>query len=766
MDFSCRLRFQNNTAQDFELGEHKVTDGRWDPPPVGIPKMGVTHVGTTDLRSSWLGSGGQLHYKLRAFSTHPETSFDTSFGCPTGLADNWVNNGVTPGAPFVLNYRSKSDEGWHENSYPKKGHPLTVEYTLDYAPIGTKGYIHYVDAVGRYTLQNTRGEVVNRNSVVWSITTSFDDGNYSLAPMAFTVGDVDNLIRVAIVLDGVLATQPFSVAGYLRGQKVFQSETVRPNPTGSFGGVPIMPVPVKVVKDTSTPCQLAGDFVWIVTLNPGSAKEGQYRLPGTTRLELYWTYGLPTQIFTKGVYVCILRDLFFGLATNPTREAVVINIARKAFSPGDPAYRKQYDTVHGAPGFMTSSRSGNFRLKKFFDSPNHPVNCYDQAGLVQISLAALSIESTWLYTEPFGFINTTDLIGIGQCNNPFFNGVGHLGRPVVGINEQGRSKFANHAVIRYEGKIIDATQGPCIGDQTPEAYLNSSIDMVTTLYKGSKWATVANMNECDGVTGVEVVPPARLPEGSPAMSRTLSLLSTPGSLASARFFEGARGHAFGDAVASADYVVTYREDTLGHGGVSIDLSLRSEGHDAQAQLWVSSEGAEEAHLRLLTAVESFVSIQPDAEIRPVPELGNDAIMIGEAAVFWRKENVSASVVTHPAPGHEPRNGDPMVLARKLNQAIESQANPAEARRLSSRSAPFLGSRQAAVGETVEFAFPEGGGWVDFDLSGSGRIQILSIETGVYRFQAEEPGTVLVTFLVGNPESLAVTEYPFEIEVVG
>jgi hypothetical protein len=47
------------------------------------------------------------------------------------------------------------------------------------------------------------------------------------------------------------------------------------------------------------------------------------------------------------------------------------------------------------------------------------VNCYDQAGIVQLAtcLGVPSDRIKWLFKEPFGYIKETNLVGWGNTNN-------------------------------------------------------------------------------------------------------------------------------------------------------------------------------------------------------------------------------------------------------------------------------------------------------------------------------------------------------------
>lgn len=95
--------------------------------------------------------------------------------------------------------------------------------------------------------------------------------------------------------------------------------------------------------------------------------------------------------------------------------------------------------------------------------------------------------------EPFGFIQTTVLIGRGACNNPFYEASPrYINKPVCGRNAKRRSSFFNHAFVGFgvkcglgnnrdeivdRGKIVDACSGPHLGNETWQQFVSSSIDL-------------------------------------------------------------------------------------------------------------------------------------------------------------------------------------------------------------------------------------------------------------------------------------------------
>ena len=142
-----------------------------------------------------------------------------------------------------------------------------------------------------------------------------------------------------------------------------------------------------------------------------------------------------------------------------------------------------YDTNNGACSYTTSGAADIMNLSGYINKQHGIiVNCYDQAAAVASIGNLLGLDSKYTFLQPFGYINTVNLVGIGNCNNPFYN---TLSAPynvkIVGSDfvEPQRTYFNNHAYVLYAGKVYDACSGPATGTQTENQYLNSIIDRST-----------------------------------------------------------------------------------------------------------------------------------------------------------------------------------------------------------------------------------------------------------------------------------------------
>jgi hypothetical protein len=254
------------------------------------------------------------------------------------------------------------------------------------------------------------------------------------------------------------------------------------NDTSSSG----LTIPMTISNLPSTMDWFCGQAQWTVTLDNGQA----YQLPGATRLEVFVVWSAPTQIYTanggNGVWPEVLRPLFTNSSASysASQPSSIAGITNYLFN--------RIGVIYNVAGGGTSNyiddpssyggdMGGPFKLNKYLcDFVNNPVNCFDQGGAIQTFAGALGISTNWIYSCPFGYIPgqdqggnpiaSTDLIGIGNTNNPF-------GTPlVIDWNDVNRTFFFSHVYISYNGNIFDATAGPHLGTEDGPTYQLRSID--------------------------------------------------------------------------------------------------------------------------------------------------------------------------------------------------------------------------------------------------------------------------------------------------
>lgn len=145
-----------------------------------------------------------------------------------------------------------------------------------------------------------------------------------------------------------------------------------------------------------------------------------------------------------------------------------------------------YDTHEYFLNQYCHAWENKFNLSKYLwqISEEEKVSCHTQAGIVYIMSKLLGINPDVIYFCKWGYINTTNLVGVGPCNNPFYQPVTcdnpkRPGVPVTDTNNIHRSLFGSHVLISYNDKIYDATLGPALGTQSLEEYLKTMIDIST-----------------------------------------------------------------------------------------------------------------------------------------------------------------------------------------------------------------------------------------------------------------------------------------------
>ena len=120
------------------------------------------------------------------------------------------------------------------------------------------------------------------------------------------------------------------------------------------------------------------------------------------------------------------------------------------------------------------------------------VNCYDQAGAVCTIARLIGIPACYKFLQPFGYIPTLNLVGRGNCNNPFYLSYTPNLNKVAGSNStrftvgDRRDPFGNHAFVECattgggaKTRIYDACAGPSSGTHAFSDYYTNSHDAST-----------------------------------------------------------------------------------------------------------------------------------------------------------------------------------------------------------------------------------------------------------------------------------------------
>ena len=135
-------------------------------------------------------------------------------------------------------------------------------------------------------------------------------------------------------------------------------------------------------------------------------------------------------------------------------------------------------------GFKYNNRGNggsNYLKNNCFDLSSYlvrkyiTVNCDDQAYGLSALANVLGIDAKVLVVIPFGYINPTNLVGIGNCNNPGFCEPNDIIRPVDDLT---RARFLYHSLVFFDTHVYDACVGP-ICCMSFDSYLLQNIDYST-----------------------------------------------------------------------------------------------------------------------------------------------------------------------------------------------------------------------------------------------------------------------------------------------
>ncbi|MDR0522564.1 MAG: hypothetical protein LBH00_12040 [Planctomycetaceae bacterium] len=169
-----------------------------------------------------------------------------------------------------------------------------------------------------------------------------------------------------------------------------------------------------------------------------------------------------------------------------------------------------YDTVSGASGFGMGMAGGAFKLTDYINRTSTTVNCYDQAAALYTLGRILGINVQYVYMQPFGYINEVNLVGVGQCNNPFYNNNDPFfttdPNPIVDSDwtiSEGRSRFGNHAfTVLADSSNTEYVYDACALtiDVVLDTYLSDTIDTSTDAEQKAAGTVTTDKN--DGIVTI------------------------------------------------------------------------------------------------------------------------------------------------------------------------------------------------------------------------------------------------------------------------
>ncbi|RHZ46472.1 uncharacterized protein CDV56_103385 [Aspergillus thermomutatus] len=485
-DFGCYISVQNNLPVDLVYFNKEDTHGYWDKEPPY--RINPTAKGEISLKDKTLAPGAEGWFEYRIDIPGMETTiFRCNFKCPVS-EDNGFSWGLN-NLDFMFDV---SNTPWS-----KSGHPLNVTVTIGLKDIQTRPNITQLLVPNPTApVLNSAGVVVGASQpvVIWTpqIAQSVQDNtmrtvNGSFQAVAVQSEQMSSTIQVDLASSGDANIDkiPVALRGILNGAVVFESGVGRFNSR-------IDCTMLQKPNCDAGPFGWAGDMTWQVVLQP---KKQAVETSATTRIEIYAVTNETTdaQFFkTTSVPIGLLRRVVLRTTGN-----YVAFLADTLFRD----FGYLYDALGSLPSgtaFGTASSGGNLQITKWAKRANsgYPqfLVCYDTAALAQVGLAFYSgnVAYAWVYMDPFGYINDTQLIGWGQCNSPFFKDPEDKFKQ--DINDVSRQGFGNHAFVAVPrtNAIIDSCCGPHIGNEDLNSFISQSVDTKTALYHGSFRAGTPN----------------------------------------------------------------------------------------------------------------------------------------------------------------------------------------------------------------------------------------------------------------------------------
>ncbi|KAG6848503.1 hypothetical protein H0H93_016485 [Arthromyces matolae] len=434
-----------------------------------------------------------------------------------------------PASLYTSSFRASvgDQENYLDNYVKLGGHPVYVEYTIDY-----ERKKHYsfrlvgISATSSHPVRNTHDYTIIGDHTLWESanSASYKDGDRgSFHPNVFgykfnsSVPDA-SVLRVTILpKDLELVGASAILIGTVDGREVIKSDYF------FFKSFNPITVDAHVIRPNAykNPFTLNADVDWGVRLHL-SGESLQREGEGVTRLELYWVAEtrhrafqdyFPIKFLRAAVKQMPARNSWTRGAMRATHTSFCAYAADEVFD----GFHKRYDTIAGeslccsrifsyssllgASQFNMSYWGGNFALNRYLDGQTagerfRTANCMDQAGMLEL-FCSVEHPTGWLSLAPFGYIKTTNLVGVKNTdqnlidvNNPFFEA--NASDPVINdVNDHRRYYFGMH-VFNVDSRafdpqgdsgIYDACGGPHRGTETIREYLDNSIDNTAALYQ-------------------------------------------------------------------------------------------------------------------------------------------------------------------------------------------------------------------------------------------------------------------------------------------
>ncbi|KAG6811091.1 hypothetical protein H0H92_009017 [Tricholoma furcatifolium] len=517
-NYGVYVTLKNKTKESLTFNWKSANTGKWVDVPNYIAASKDASFTLED--TAWFsGTEGAFSYKIDGARTEVSTYQTDPYAHDNVVV---ITESPLPAALYTLSFRASvnDDKHYKDNRVEPDGHPVYIEYTLDYErKKHYKFQLLKITATSDLPVRNSRDRTIVGPHTLWDPSTSNKDGNVgSYEPNAFAYDFKSRIPDTGFVsvnlqpMDAELSGAEVILIGSVNNKEVFKSDYF-------FFKGPYQAVTVTahlITPLTSDhPISFNDDIDWGVRLRLSDEKLERYG-DGVTRLELYWIAKDRHRAFKDYIPVSFLRLVLKGDQVKATAAPAGPGQRLATFTPWYQqqtnmvfdGYYKHYDVFNGAPHFGVWYWGGTFDLTRYTagqGGTNPIVNCFDQAAMVELSCSLYVRDTSWLCLEPFGYIKTTHLVGVKDyynnflpVNNPFFGN--NVDRANVDPNANDRYGFKCHAfnghTLQWTNEsndgIYDACGGPHLGTQTIIEYCNNvpnvdpvdaAIDRTTGLYQ-------------------------------------------------------------------------------------------------------------------------------------------------------------------------------------------------------------------------------------------------------------------------------------------
>lgn len=158
-DFAIYVTLRNKTGESFTDGTSVATHGRWDNFPSSISPNSSSSFELRDI--AWFtGSQGTFSYKIRDAERHTRAEMYMSQTNPY-IGKNEVS--YVPPKPMALytcSFRARvGNGGWTDSYVEESGHPVNVEYTIQYQHRPFRFQVNEITATSKHPVRNSRKEL-------------------------------------------------------------------------------------------------------------------------------------------------------------------------------------------------------------------------------------------------------------------------------------------------------------------------------------------------------------------------------------------------------------------------------------------------------------------------------------------------------------------------------------------------------------------------------------------------------------------------------